>query len=314
MKMTTSEPCILAIDAGGTSLKAALVPELSISGQFGEPVENKLTKETFFSIPVPSSSSKEEILAAYEAVARQGAAAAADAGLTVRYTAVCIPGPFNFCEGRSLMRHKYQAIYGLPLRPCLQKGIGTDCPVIFLHDSTAFLLGACTQTGAEADRTCGVIIGTGLGFACMREGRIRENPSGGPAVSIYARPYLDGTCEDYVSARGILKRYLAEIHTLPDRQPTVAEIARMAKSGDSAALKVFADTGYHLGRILLPVVKEEALDTVLLGGAISKSAGLFLPRLNRVLGDAGAMARPVPHIDLAPILGVARYCIQMTNL
>lgn len=306
--MILSDSCILAIDAGGTSLKAALVPELSGPGRTGELTDSQLTEDTFFSVPVSSSGTREEILAAYTTLAAQGAAKAAAAGLTISRVSVCIPGPFDYAGGKSLMCHKYQAIYNLPLRPCLWEGIGTERPIVFLHDSTAFLLGACAQTATKAGCICGVIIGTGLGFACMRDGRIRQNPSGGPAVSIYARPYLDGTSEDYVSSRGILKQYLAETLLTSTRPPTVAEIAHMAKSGDSAALKVFADTGFHLGRILLPVLKEEALDTVLLGGAISKSAELFLPELNQVLADAGATAKPVPHIDLAPILGAARYC------
>ena len=310
--MTTCNSCILAVDAGGTSLKAALVSE---NPQVGD--NAGLAVRTFFSVPVNSDGTKEEILASYEAVGREGAAQAAKENVTISRVNVCIPGPFDFKNGMSLMKHKYQAVYEIPLGPQLTKGIGTDCPVTFLHDSTAFLLGAIQSAPEKKDNICGVMIGTGLGFACMIDGKIQQNPSGGPAVSIYARPYLDSTSEEYVSKRGIMNRYQAKLRAAgvqtaaeADAQPTVADIAAMARKGDAIAMETFADTGYHLGQILLPILKEYHFDTVLLGGAISKSADLYMPRLCEVLSEVGATACPTADIDQAPIIGAAQYRAQ----
>lgn len=302
--MRSSDSCILAVDAGGTSLKAALVSKNSFS--------KELEVSSFFSVPVNSGGSREEILNAYRIAGARGAGMAAAAGLSVERVAVCIPGPFDYSQGRSLMRHKYQEVYQVPLGPCLADGTGGGCPVTFLHDSSAFLLGALLDAPEKKDRACGVTIGTGLGFACVIGGRIQENSAGGPAVSIYSRPYLDGTCEDYVSKRGILGRYLrlSQSGSSASSPPSVAQIASMAREGDLAAARAFADTGFHLGQILLPVLKEYRLDTVLLGGAISKSADLFLPSLRQVLAEPGILVLAAARIDHAPLLGAAMYAVH----
>lgn len=300
--MTPSDSCILAVDAGGTSLKAALFPSKTDRNLSG------LSEATFFSVDVRSEGSREEILASYRTLGQKGALLAAKHHSVIERAAVCIPGPFDYKKGCSLMSHKYKAVHQVPLGPEILKGARGSFPITFLHDSTAFLLGAVQELPQREPTVCGVIIGTGLGFACMIDGAVQENPSGGPGISIYARPYLDGTAEDYVSKRGILCRYLEEAG-IPNHQPvpTVAQIADMARRGDAAARKAFADTGLHLGQILLPVLREHPFRTVLLGGAISKSADLFLPQLNQVLSEVQAVAYQAVNIDQAPLSGAARY-------
>ena len=293
--------CILSIDAGGTSLKAALVHTDSQAG--GYPC---LTRKTFFSVPVNSSGTKEDILTAYKTVVCKGAIMAADKHLRICHVALCTPGPFDYVKGCSLMKHKYQATYEIPLAPYLMEGLGYEVPCTFLHDSSAFLLGAAQIESIQKQKICGVTIGTGLGFACMIDGKIQETPSGGPSISIYARPYMDGIAEDYVSKRGIMQRYHAKQKTSL-LQLTVAEIASKAREGDLTALETFADTGYHLGQILLPILRDYQFETVVLGGAISKSADLFLTQLSGILSDTGATIYPVSDIDLVPIVGAVQY-------
>lgn len=299
--MTHCNSCILAVDGGGTSLKAALIPD---PASLEEKID--LLHQTFFSVEIRSEGTKKEILKAYETVGQRGSLLARKHGLSITRIAVCSPGPFDYLAGCSLMKHKYQAAYGIPLGPSLLKGAGSDCPVSFLHDSTAFLSGVRLSKAVDKDCFCGVIIGTGLGFAAMSEGRILENPTKGPAISIYARPYLDGISEDYVSKRGILRRYVLETQSLDGSGLTVAQIARQARSGDPAARKVFADTGFHLGQILTPVLKEHSFDTIVFGGAISKSSDLFLPRFSQVLPHIHTVSLTADRIDDAPLLGCAK--------
>ena len=125
-----SEPCVLAVDAGGTSLKAALA-------QPG----GRIVPDSFLQVPVDSRGSAEEIAGAYSALARDAGKLAGKLGLEIVRASVCIPGPFDYAGGVSLMKHKYQSVFGVPLRPWFIKTLG-NIPVTFLHDSTAFLLGA----------------------------------------------------------------------------------------------------------------------------------------------------------------------------
>ena len=287
-----SELCVLAVDAGGTSLKAML------ARPGGEPVPG-----SFLQIPVDSQGSAEEIAGAYRALARAGLEAANQAGLRVERASVCIPGPFDYAQGVSRMKHKYQSVYGLPMRPWFREALG-EIPIGFLHDSTAFLLGAAAPLDLRRhDRICGVIIGTGLGFASMYGGRMNLNPQGGPGISIFARPYREGTAEDYVSRRAVENAY-ARLH--PGRPvPTVKEIAGLA-AGDPGAAACFDGLGRALGQVLRGIIEEERFTLLLLGGAISKSAGLFLPGLREELTGLNIEARPAEDIDLAPLVGAAR--------
>ncbi len=292
--MKNSDSLILSIDAGGTSLKAGLI------------LNEELVKDSFMSLPIDSAGSKTSISETFCRLGEAASRKAREAGLGIRAAAVCIPGPFDYKKGCSLMTHKYKNIYGLPLGPFICKGMGREIPVKFMHDSTAFLLGSVTrQNLAHHSRVCGVIIGTGLGFASMIDGKILESSSGGPGISIFSRPYLQKTAEDYVSKRGIIQQFHASSVLLSDKKD-VKDIADAARGGDTAAADVFAQTGVHLGKILRPILEEWHFTLLILGGAISKSSDLFLPGLRNELADLPAEIVSCPNIDTAPLLGAAR--------
>ncbi|MDW7659080.1 MAG: ROK family protein [Bacillota bacterium] len=302
-----SRHCILAVDAGGSVLKAALVNP-----------QGSLIPDSVYRLPVDSAGSRDDVAGAYVTLAAQGKAIAAQLDLILDGIGVSIPGPFNYEQGFCLMTHKYQAIYKVPMRPWFEAGAG-PIPVRFVHDSTAFMLGATWQGRFNVyRRICAVIIGTGLGFASMFDGRVFRNDQGGPGISIYARPFRDGTAEDYVSRRGIINRYRklkpeAFNTRIGQIAPDVKDIADLARSGDKAAVRVFRDTGIFLAEILHDIIKENGFEVLLLGGQIAKSAGLFLPELMAGLDDLPVppLVWPAEAIDEAPLLGVARACWQI---
>lgn len=312
MRQTDQSPgsrhCILAVDAGGSVLKAALVNP-----------QGRLIPDSTYRLPVDSAGSRDDVASAYVALAAQGKTIAAGLDLILDGIGVSIPGPFQYEQGFCLMTHKYQSIYKVPMRPWFEAGAGS-VPVRFVHDSTAFMLGATWQGRFDAyRRICAVIIGTGLGFAAMIDGRVLHNDAGGPGISIYARPYRDGTSEDYVSRRGIIGRYRqlkpeAFIQRIGQSTPDVKDIADLARSGDKAAVRVFRDTGIFLAEILHGIIRDNGFEVLLLGGQIAKSAGLFLPELTSGLDDLPAppLIWPAEAIDEAPLLGVARACWQIS--
>lgn len=293
--MKNSNSCILSIDAGGTSLKAALL------------YENSIIKDTFFSVPSHSDGTEDEICFAYQTLGQIAATLEHRHNITITQCAVCIPGPFDYTGGRFLMNHKYQAVYQKALRPWLWEGIGRILPIQFLHDSTAFLLGACSSFPELVQRRiCSVIIGTGLGFACMIDGRILEREDKGPGISIFGRSYLTKTAEDYISHRGILARY-HELAPLSQTKANVKLLAISAYNGDKAAIQTFRELGTHLAAVLHPIVLEHRFECLLLGGAVSKSYDLFLPSLREGLSDISMDILPVTDLDYAPLLGSSQY-------
>ncbi len=267
---------------------------------------------------MPSAGSADEIAEAYAMAARMGLACAEARGLSVAGVGVSTPGPFDYEAGVSLMRHKYAAIEGMSVRGFIGRATG-GLPVRFIHDAFAFLLGALAFSGGEgaagagsaaAGRSpganvCGATIGTGLGFAAMESGRLLRNASGGPAVSVYAAPYLDGIAEDYVSRRGVEGCY--------SRRggpgcPSVKDMAAAARSGDALCIGVFEETGTHLARILAPIVKTGGYGSLFLGGQIAKAGELLAAPARRAFAELGisCAVAAAAHIDEAPLLGAAR--------
>lgn len=224
------------------------------------------------SVPVDSNGTQEEVIAAF----RQAVWGGEQEYSRLR---VAIPGPFRYAAGQFLMKHKYVGVYGeyfadlvgLPRENCR-----------FVHDVNCMLLGAMTPGSGN---TALAALGTGLGFAMYVDGQLLENELGSPAVSIFNRPSGDGILEDYVSKRGIVGRY-------GDPSLTVKEIARRADTGDSRALRVFEETGTILGTVIRPLLQEHGVQTLLLGGQISRSSHLFAPALKACLP---------PEISVGPI-------------
>ena len=227
-------------------------------------------------VPIPSDGTREAIAAALRE------AVGPPEGL--RELGIAIPGPFDFHEGIFRMQHKFAAVYGMSFRELAAIPEGVD--VRYLHDVNAPLLGSL---GQYPGNTVLVTLGTGLGFGCAIDNAVRMNETGGPAYSLYNRPYGDGILEDAVSARGIRSAY---VRLTGDTEASPLTIARRAYNGEKAALQVFSDLGAILGEALLPLLEEFRTEHLLFGGQISQSLSLFerplrdalegLPRLRTV--------------------------------
>lgn len=268
---------MLVLDVGGTFVKYALTDSAG-----------RLLPDTVGQTPSDAQGSCEAFLAVLSRIIES-----AQAQQRVERACVCTPGPFDFEAGVSLMRHKFPALYGKSLRaPFEQAGID----VSFLHDSTAFMLGEA-RDGVAQDMAspCCVMLGTGLGFAFMRGGRVCVNAQRGPAFSLWNMPYEGGIAEDYVSTRAIQGAYG---EALP-----VKTIAQRARQGDARAKQAFAGAGFHLSTLLGALIPRLGCDGFVLGGQIAKSADLFGLRLS-------VPWRVSQHLDDAALRGASAYAAQ----
>ena len=138
---------ILALDAGGTSIKAGIL--------LGE----EIIAERSFAF---RSEEREQMLSVF----RQALAWGRDYGPAC--LGVACPGPFDFARGVSHMRHKWRGLMDVPLPSVFDREL-PGVPVRFLHDSTAFLLGEAWQGAArDMENPAGVMLGTGFGFTVMQ--------------------------------------------------------------------------------------------------------------------------------------------------
>ena len=299
MRASSSERCVLALDAGGTSIKLALVRLDAL----GEGVLDR------HEIPVSSDGSAEAIASAYAEAAGTGTSDAARRGLSLVGVGVSTPGPFDYENGMSLMTHKYAAIRGMGIRSFIERATG-PLPIRFIHDSFAFLLGELASgPWAHCLSPCAVIIGTGLGFAVMKEGKLLKNPQGGPGISIFRRPFRDGIAEDHVSKRGIMNRHA---RLGGNGESSVKEIAAAAAAGDGLCVRVFKETGTALAEIIAPILRENGFDCLIIGGQIAKAGPLLADPVRERLDELGETCAvgTALRIDEAPLIGVARLFLE----
>lgn len=225
-------------------------------------------------VPVRSDGSREEIAAALKE------AVGPTEGL--KGVGVAIPGPFNYAEGIFLMRHKFPAVYGVSFRELIR--LPEHIGLKFHHDVNVLLRGSVKMLGCGKGNTALVTLGTGLGFAYALDGEVQYNEAGSPARNLWNLPLKDGgILEDRISARGVLAAYARKTG---QSAQDVLTIANRAYAGEEAALQIFSELGDRLGKALEGIVRELHVDTLLMGGQISKSLSLILrplqDRLERV--------------------------------
>jgi len=216
---------------------------------------------------------------------------------------LAVPGPFNCTAGVSLMKHKLQWLYGKDLRGALAARFGwTPDQLLFLNDARAFLLGELNAGSARgADRAVGMTLGTGIGSAfavcghCVAEGK--GVPPGG---EIWDYPYRGGVVEDLISSRAVRANYT----TRTGKDLEVKEIAELA-STDPIARAVFEKLGCDLGHVIRNVIVPFEPDVVVIGGAIARSAQLFLPVTQSVMKDLDVRIVPSLLFDRAQLIGAA---------
>ena len=266
----------LLLDIGGSFLKYALTDEAG-----------RLDPATVGETPSRAEGSAEEIAGAIRDViglCRERA--------EIRTAAVAVPDPFDFASGTFWMEHKFAGLYGKSLRPVFEEA---GLRVSFLQDTAAYILGVYadgTFEGAECPAL--VTLGTGVGFAHMREGRVCVNRDLVPAPILWNAPYLDGITEDYVSTRAIRAR--------AGNRWSVREMADRARAGDGECRRAFRETGRHLAAILTPMLAAVGADRLALGGQIARSADLLELEL------------PVPwsvcrHLEDAALRGAAAFAL-----
>ena len=229
---------------------------------------------------------------------------AADAAIkldSIAGAAFAMPGPFDYAEGVSWMKHKLPYLYGVSLRHAFAQRLGwDDGRVRFLNDAGAYLLGEIGAGAARGiQRVAGFTLGTGIGSGFAIDGQLQFSGKGvPPGGEIWNVPFEGGIVEDLISTRSIKQRFLERT----GKELEVAEIAAKA-AHDSAAAEVFQDFGRDLGRVLRIQLAEFAPEVAVLGGGIAQSAHLFLPAAKNELQGIALELRIAELGDRAPLVG-----------
>ncbi|MDR9746398.1 ROK family protein [Paenibacillus taichungensis] len=288
----------IAIDAGGTFLKGAVV--LS---------DGNLLPQLYVKRSSHSDSSAYEIASNLAGVIQELAAAyvaymerlSTDKGTRATFAnfhiGFAFPGPFEYDTGVSRIQglNKYEQLYEFNLKTLLRCELTAlaaeptaptwmtqlaNADIRFGNDATLFALGVSRLF--PQDRLLCLTLGTGLGSAFVENRSIVSGKWGIPdSGMLYAEQYNGGTVDDLFGSRGILA--LADSHDARSQGEDVYHLAIAARQGNSSAIRVWQLYGQRLGEMLRPYVAEFRPARLILGGQIAETHDLFGSALSEAL-------------------------------
>lgn len=261
---------VAVLDIGGTTMSAGVVDEtFGLVGAVADVASNA------------DATSPEPILGTLTQLISKVRDVGDANGHRIDLLVVCAPAPFDYAAGRSLMTHKFGALFELDLRSVLEEASG--CEVAFVNDADAYAAGAWVKYGKPEGRAGGLTLGTGLGSAFLVNGDpIHDGPDVPDGGEIWSLRYEAGIVEDYVSSNAIRVAYGEGGGGVGI---SVEEIAGLAREGDPAASAAFADYGRHLGRAIVAGFGPFAPQRLAVGGKIVHAWDLFGPLVEQAVAE-----------------------------
>lgn len=282
---------VLAIDLGGTRIKAGLLVDGSL-------VEQRIA-------PAPADGSREAVLAAIDGVA---------SGWSVEAAGLCVPGLVDEDGIVASLPGKHAGIEGLDLPEVLRDVVGVERAVV-VNDAIAYATGEAVRgAGAGARRVVVVTIGTGVGVTVIDRGApVTRGLVGGGIlggfipISASTEPPLDsngtaGTIEALCSARQLAER--CGLERVEDAYAAIA-------AGDAAARSGLATYREDLVRALVALAHAHAPDRIVLGGGPITSDNPITPGLEervaqRLFAGYRVELRIAALGDAAALFGLAQ--------
>lgn len=212
---------------------------------------------------------------------------------------IAMPGPFDYEAGVSLIhdQEKYRTLYKMNIKKELAQRLGIQPEDIrFINDAAGFLQGEVFSGAARGGvHVIGLTLGTGLGSAFCENGIAKD-------AELWGSKFKEGIAEDYLSTRWFVNRY----DELTGKQISGVKELMIAKS-DQTVMQIFEEFGNNLAQFLIPLVKEQDADLVVLGGNIANAYAEFLPIVLKVFKENKLLVK-VKIADLkedAALIGAA---------
>lgn len=208
----------------------------------------------------------------------------------VSITAVGIgaPGIVNVQEGFIYYLPNIPGWENYPLREILQKQL--KLPIFVNNDANVFALAETLHGAAKGfSRAICLTLGTGLGGAVVFDGALLPTEAsahelGHVPVNLKGRRCgcgSRGCIETYVGNRYLVKRYRSLSKKKADIE--VKDIYVRARAGERAALAVWKEFSWALGKFLAGMVNIFNPEIIVLGGGIAGAFRLFEPMVCDVI-------------------------------
>lgn len=149
------------------------------------------------------------------------------------------------------------------LKDILEEQFGL--PVFVNNDANCFTIGEkYFGKGKRFSNMVGLILGTGLGAGIIVNNQLYSGTNCG-AGEFGSIPYKDQILEYYCSGQFFKKVYNIEGSIVFEK----------AKLGDTKALKIFKEFGYHLGNAIQAILFSVDPEAIILGGSVSRAYPYF---------------------------------------
>lgn len=273
--------CTIGIDIGGTNLRMAL-----ITGE-GEVVARRRLPSL---IAEGRDAFCNRLLCGIEELRSLATSRAVD----VAGIGVGIPGLVD-CNGFIHASVNMRPLDGFNLTAFLSGKTGLR--VESANDANAIAVGEqLFGAGRGLSSFMVITIGTGLGSGLILDGRLWSGAGGFAAEfgHVTVNPEGDicpcgnqGCLERYVSADALLRSIVTALPAEADRYRsfTAAELAVMARTGDSAARYAFNQMGKWFGIALASLTNLLNLEAFIIGGGVGASLDLFEPSLRNEMAN-----------------------------
>ena len=259
--MTSEKRYAIGVDVGGSHVSCTTY----------DLIQNKLVTGTTNSLSIDNKSSKENIINRFAELLSpsiNNIISSDFAGI-----GIAMPGPIDYENGLGLFsgdNAKYVNLCQVNIREELSTALNIDEQVIrFINDATAFTLGEYYNGRLMGSkRSLGITLGTGFGAAFLADDIpvLSGNtvPKGG---CLWYLPFENGIADEYFSTRGLVDRFETASKL---NVKGVREIADKVE-GNKYAQEIFDDFGEKLASFLLPWLKSFEVESVVVGGNISKA-------------------------------------------
>jgi glucokinase len=266
----------IAVDLGGTHIRAALFPEAKAT------ILHHVRNET------PHSSHPDDVL---EAILRTIRQVVPSDPKTLSGVAIGAPGPLDPYEGVVISAPNIPSWHNVPLRLWLSQRL--DCPVQIANDANLAALGEWQfGAGRGISDLIYLTISTGIGAGVIADGRLLLGHRGlagelGHVTIVPNGPMCScgqlGHLEALASGPSIARR--AHLALLQNHQPsllrdlshgdlsqiTAQMISQAAQAGDELARQVLAEAGRCIGEFLASMLCVFNPSLIILGGGVSQA-------------------------------------------
>lgn len=164
-------------------------------------------------------------------------------------------------------------------------------PVSVNNDANCFTLGAAAQVDRPEATVVGITLGTGTGVGIVTGGKLFCGDHCG-AGEICSLPYKGDILEAFCS-----KQFFES------RGWNSKKADEAARSGDTQALALFEEFGFHLGYLLSVVMYAYDPSVIVLGGGVANGHSLFYESMIRSLRRHYGYPHVLEHLDIRIMAG-----------